>query len=148
MVVRGYSTNSTWRRSRTQSSKEGYKPFDDSLAVLHTLHNDLHLKTAVAYLSPMVLSEIEGVEKPSPEIFQLLLQRINAEIEKPITPPECVHVGDELECDYNGAKSAGMHALLLERVGAENRRDPGVVMQQGQVVKDMYEVLQWVRAQS
>jgi FMN phosphatase YigB (HAD superfamily) len=50
-----------------------------------------------AYLSPILFSEIEGVEKPSPEFFQLILRRVNAELEIPITPPECVHVGDEVE---------------------------------------------------
>jgi FMN phosphatase YigB (HAD superfamily) len=50
-----------------------------------------------AYLSPILLSESEGDEKPSPEFFQLILRRVNAELEIPITPPECVHVGDEVE---------------------------------------------------
>ncbi|KAJ7096225.1 HAD-like domain-containing protein [Mycena epipterygia] len=154
------------RLMATFSTKEGYKAFDDSLPVLDTLHNDLHVHTAVvsnadsrmfsvlkdldfpAYLSPILLSESEGIEKPSPEIFLRALQRVNAGLETPITPPECVHVGDELECDYNGARNIGMNALLLERPGAGDQRGPGVVGQPVQIVKDMCGVLQWVRARS
>ncbi|KAJ6499988.1 HAD hydrolase subfamily IA REG-2-like protein [Mycena vitilis] len=147
------------------SSKQGYMAFDDSLAVLHTLHTDFHVNTAVLsnadsrmssvlrdldfppYLNPILLSEAQGIEKPSPEIFRLLLRRVNDErgSEPPITPQECVHVGDELECDYNGARSAGMHALLLERPGAENHCDSGVPIEQAHIVKDMSEVVRWLR---
>jgi len=146
------------------STKEGYKAFDDSLPSLHTLHNDLRVHTAVvsnadsrmlsvlkdlafpAYLTPIMLSENEGVEKPSPEIFLRTLRRINTELDIPIAPPECLHVGDELQCDYRGATNAGMNALLLERPGAEERRDPGVSVESVQIVKDMHEVVEWVRS--
>ncbi|KAJ7497390.1 HAD hydrolase subfamily IA REG-2-like protein [Mycena latifolia] len=145
------------------SSKEGYKAFDDSFPVLHALHNDLRVRTAVvsnadsrmlsvlkdltfpAYLSPIVLSESEGIEKPSPEIFLRTLQRINSELEKPIAPPECVHVGDEFECDYNGARNVGMNALLLERPGAAEDQRGFASGQSVHIVKDMREVLEWVR---
>ncbi|KAJ7703100.1 HAD-like domain-containing protein [Mycena rosella] len=152
----------------TFSTKQGYKAFDDSLPILDALHNDLHVRTAVvsnadsrilsvlkdlafpAYLSPILLSESEGVEKPSPEIFLRALQRVNAELKDPITPSECVHVGDELECDYIGARDVGMHALLLERAGAEDQRGRGDVSGESgesvHVVKDMHEVLEWIRA--
>ncbi|KAJ7770131.1 HAD-like domain-containing protein [Mycena maculata] len=147
------------------STKEGYKVFDDALPILHTLHNDLRVHTAVvsnadyrmlsvledldfpSYLSPILLSDGEGVEKPAPEIFLRALRRVNGEQETPIVPAECLHVGDELECDYNGAMNAGMNALLLERSGAE-QQEHGVEGQSIQTVKDMYEVLEWMRARS
>ncbi|KAJ7045612.1 HAD-like domain-containing protein [Mycena alexandri] len=140
-------------------SKEGYKPFDDSFGVLDALHS-LNLRTAVVsngdsrmlsvlrdlgfplFLSPIILSEIEAVEKPSSEIFQLAVQRVNVDLEEPIVPSECVHVGDELECDYHGAKNAGMNALLLERTGAEKQVTNGVE----EAVPDLHKVLDWVRA--
>jgi FMN phosphatase YigB (HAD superfamily) len=51
------------------------------------------------YLNPIILSEIEGVEKPSPRIFDLLLHKVNVGIQPPwtpIKPAECLHVGDDL----------------------------------------------------
>lgn len=49
------------------------------------------------YLEPILLSESEGIQKPAPEIFLRALARVNAELEKPIVPSECLHVGDDLE---------------------------------------------------
>jgi len=149
------------------STKEGYKAFDDSLPILHALHNDLRLRIAVvsnadsrmlsvlqdlvfpAYINPILLSECEGIEKPAPEIFLRALAQVNvnAELETTIAPSECLHVGDELECDYIGARNAGMNSLLLERSGAEQRK-PGCEGKSVETVKDLHEVLEWVRARS
>ncbi|KAJ6499205.1 HAD-like domain-containing protein [Mycena sanguinolenta] len=159
-------TSITPRLMKMFSSKDGYKlAFDDSLSsVVHALHNELGVQTAVVsngdsrfvsvlqdldfpdYLKPIILSESEGIEKPSPKIFHSLLHQINVELETPITPAECVHVGDELVCDYYGAQSAGLHALLLNRPG--NQRDAVVVPKSVDVVDTMDDVLQWVRARS
>lgn len=53
-----------------------------------------------AFLRPIVLSEEEGIEKPSPEIFLRALHRINAEITseggRKVIPAECIHVGDDI----------------------------------------------------
>ena len=43
------------------------------------------------YLDTVLLSENEGVEKPSPQIFQRACERLG------IRPEETVHVGDELD---------------------------------------------------
>ncbi|KAJ7647236.1 HAD-like domain-containing protein [Roridomyces roridus] len=137
------------------STKEGYKAFDDSLPALHRLH-ELGIRTAVvsnadsrmlsvlrdldfpSYLNPILLSESEEIEKPAPEIFLRALVRVNAELEKPIAPLECLHVGDEVVCDYKGALSAGMRALLLERPGTE------IDEESIERVKDLHEVVGWV----
>jgi FMN phosphatase YigB (HAD superfamily) len=54
-------------------------------------------------LNPIVVSEEEGFEKPCPEIFFRAITQVNQKIERqgiiPIKPEECLHVGDELECD-------------------------------------------------
>lgn len=47
------------------------------------------------YLSPIILSEEEGVEKPSQRIFERVLALVNHG-GKPITLADCLHVGDEL----------------------------------------------------
>lgn len=52
-------------------------------------------------LNSIVLSEEEGIEKPSPEIFFRAISQVSEKVERqggnPIRPEECLHVGDELE---------------------------------------------------
>ncbi|CAA7271043.1 unnamed protein product [Cyclocybe aegerita] len=124
------------------SSKEGYKAFDDAIPTIHRLNDELGVRTAVISngdfrirsaltslgfpdtLNSIILSDVEGVEKPSPEIFMKALDAVNATIspKKYIQPAECLHVGDELVCDYKGATGAGFEALLLRRHGVEGER--------------------------
>ena len=49
-------------------------------------------------LQPVVLSEEEGVEKPSKQIFMKALDLVNGDLraESSIQPEECLHIGDEL----------------------------------------------------
>ena len=57
----------------------------------------------------VVISEEEGVEKPDGRIFEIALGRHGVKVE------ESVHVGDELESDYEGAVRAGWRGLLIGR---------------------------------
>ncbi|KAF7296127.1 Haloacid dehalogenase-like hydrolase domain-containing 3 [Mycena kentingensis (nom. inval.)] len=143
------------RLMKTFSSGEGYTAREHSMDVLHTLHHELGLRTTVVSnadarmfsvledlgfpttLAPVILSEVAGVEKPSREIFRLMLERVNAEAGESIQPNECLHVGDELECDYEGARNAGMDALLLHR--------PDEQTSVGEGVRNMKDLLDWVR---
>ncbi|KAJ3515509.1 hypothetical protein NLJ89_g1710 [Agrocybe chaxingu] len=124
------------------SSKEGYKAFDDAIRTINRLHDELGVRMAVISngdiriryalkslgfpdtLDPMVLSDVEGVEKPSPKIFMKVLDAVNLKMlpKEHIQPAECLHVGDELVCDYKGATGAGFQALLLRRHGLEGER--------------------------
>jgi len=49
-------------------------------------------------LQPVVLSEEEGIEKPSKQIFMKALELVNGDLktESTIRPEECLHIGDEL----------------------------------------------------
>ncbi|MGH9380965.1 MAG: HAD-IA family hydrolase [Thermoanaerobaculia bacterium] len=60
----------------------------------------------------IVYSQRAGVEKPEPAIFRRALRELVVE------PDEAVHVGDRPTEDVEGARAAGMHALLLDRTGA------------------------------
>ena len=56
-------------------------------------------------------SEAAGVEKPSPEIFQLALSRAG------LAPHEAAFVGDRLDTDILGARQAGMAAVWFDHEG-------------------------------
>ena len=53
-------------------------------------------------------SEVEGVEKPDPEIFRRACRRLEVE------PWECLYVGDLYPVDILGSRKAGLHAVLLD----------------------------------
>ena len=55
------------------------------------------------------VSAIEATGKPSPEIFRRTCRRLGVE------PEEALHVGDSLRDDVEGARAAGLSALLLDR---------------------------------
>ena len=59
----------------------------------------------------VVVSAIAGVSKPSARIFEEALTRAG------VAAAEVLHVGDHPAEDYEGARAAGLSALLLDRVG-------------------------------
>jgi len=64
------------------------------------------------FFDTVLVSALEGVEKPGVGIFQRAAARLG------VTPASCVHVGDSPLDDYRGAESAGMRAVLVDRHGA------------------------------
>ncbi|KAK0212758.1 HAD-like domain-containing protein [Desarmillaria ectypa] len=103
------------------SSREGYKAYDGAIPLeLHSRgirtavisNSDSRTRSVLKdlgfpkYLDPIVLSEEEGIEKPCKEIFIRALETINRNTNPPIELRECLHVGDELECDYYGGRDA------------------------------------------
>jgi putative hydrolase of the HAD superfamily len=63
------------------------------------------------FFDAVLASALEGVEKPSAEIFRRAAARLD------VRPERCVHVGDSPLDDYRGAESAGMRAVLVDRAG-------------------------------
>ena len=63
------------------------------------------------YLEVLVISGQEAYEKPHPRIYELALQRAG------VPPYAALHVGDSPVTDYDGARAAGMRAVLLDRWG-------------------------------
>jgi putative hydrolase of the HAD superfamily len=61
------------------------------------------------YFEHVIVSHLEGIEKPDPRIFQRVLERMG------VGPEEAVHVGDVPELDYVGARAAGVDAILVDR---------------------------------
>jgi putative hydrolase of the HAD superfamily len=71
-----------------------------------------------AWFDAIVVSHLEGMEKPRPELFLRALARVAG------TPGEALHVGDVPELDEAGATAAGIHSVLVDRrsrLGAEHR---------------------------
>jgi putative hydrolase of the HAD superfamily len=68
------------------------------------------------WFDAIVVSHLEGMEKPRPELFLRAVARLEG------TPREALHVGDMPELDEAGARAAGIASLIVDRrsrLGAE-----------------------------
>ena len=72
-----------------------------------------------SYFRNITISCEAGAHKPSPIIFAKACSRLNTKRE------ETLHIGDSLEMDCEGARGAGLQALLLQR--KPGRRRPGSI---------------------
>ena len=77
----------------------------------HVVLDRLEQTRLTGYFEAIVYSEAVGVEKPHPKIFQVALERMGC------APEEAVHVGDRPYEDVQGARRAGLKAVLLDRRG-------------------------------
>jgi putative hydrolase of the HAD superfamily len=59
-------------------------------------------------LEVVVDSGVEGISKPDPEIFRRALSRMN------VAASDAIYVGDVPTVDVDGARSAGMGAILID----------------------------------
>ncbi|HVN31807.1 MAG TPA: HAD-IA family hydrolase [Thermoanaerobaculaceae bacterium] len=66
------------------------------------------------FFNEVLVSSVEGVEKPGAEIFRRAASRLGVAVEA------CLHAGDSPLDDYRGAESAGMRAVLVDRAGIFN----------------------------
>jgi putative hydrolase of the HAD superfamily len=71
-----------------------------------------HLHVRDAFEQVIVSSEI-GIRKPAARIFRVAAQRFDVELS------EILHVGDERESDFSGARAAGLEALLVDHKTAK-----------------------------
>jgi len=77
-----------------------------------TIEDQLRHVGLRGYFQAVFDSAIVGVEKPHPEIFQLALASAQ------VTASEAAFVGDTNATDVGGAQLAGLHGVLIDRVGA------------------------------
>jgi putative hydrolase of the HAD superfamily len=67
----------------------------------------LHNSGIKKYFNTITTSEEVGLKKPNPVIFETALKKASA------IPQKSIMIGDSLEADIMGAKSAGMHTLFF-----------------------------------
>jgi putative hydrolase of the HAD superfamily len=77
-----------------------------------SLHDVLERTNLRRLVDGVVTSAEFGAAKPDPRIFGRALEIAGA------TPAEAVHAGDDLEADVEGARAAGIAAVLVARDGA------------------------------
>lgn len=61
------------------------------------------------YFDAVIASFEVGIEKPGKKIFTRAVERFNAR------PEKCLHIGNHPVCDYQGARNAGLDAILIDR---------------------------------
>ena len=74
-----------------------------------TIHRCLDRVGLAPYFDVICDSFVEGVEKPDPRFFQLILERSGGDADTTL------HVGDLYHVDVIGARRAGLRALLLDQ---------------------------------
>ena len=77
-----------------------------------TLENLLRDMGYLPYFDEVVSSAAVGYRKPSKEIFDIALERMN------MRPEQAIHVGDLPEADGEGAASAGIRPIIIDRNGS------------------------------
>lgn len=60
---------------------------------------------------PIVISGVEGIEKPDPAIFRLAVERAG------VAPEDAVYIGDHPRIDAAAAEAIGMGSILIDRRG-------------------------------
>jgi putative hydrolase of the HAD superfamily len=114
----------TWVEEGTVEALEGLAAAGYRLAVISNADGRVEALLDEVGLRPhfefVLDSEVVGVEKPDPAIFQAACRRLELE------PSSCLYVGDLYPVDYLGARGAGLDAVLLDPVGYHRRRAPGV----------------------
>jgi HAD superfamily hydrolase (TIGR01662 family) len=107
--MRNYPIRKNARRTLSK-----LKSMDIRLGIISNHHNHEALVKHIGDLgiasnfSCIVSSVKSGVRKPDIRIFQSCLSSMNVEHAE-----EAVFVGDSLENDVKGARSAGMHTILI-----------------------------------
>jgi putative hydrolase of the HAD superfamily len=93
------------------------------LIIISNVSSERNLRTYLIkcglqkYFSYLVASGTVGIEKPNKEIFLLASKMLGVE------PHRILHVGDDYEADYIGAKNAGFKVVLLDRAEKYKGKD-------------------------
>lgn len=78
----------------------------------------------------LVISSEVGWRKPAPGFFAALCARVD------LTPGEVLLVGDDCQNDYEGARQAGLHALLLDPIAEATAAEGGCIRRLSDLLQD------------
>ena len=82
---------------------------------MNTDGNKLSLKLGLSnYLDFIITSKDANAEKPHSKIFIKALEKAN------VPAKNCIHVGDQIISDINGARNAGITPILIDRDNIHN----------------------------
>lgn len=70
------------------------------------------------YFGEVITSECCGYKKPDRRMFEHLLERIR------VRPEECLMIGDNYECDIEGARDAGIDQVFFNPEMHRQKRNP------------------------
>ncbi|MSP22720.1 MAG: HAD family hydrolase [Dehalococcoidia bacterium] len=73
---------------------------------------DLDVVGLKGFFAATELAEDMGVSKPDPKFYATVVERAG------VAPAHVLAVGDRVDNDYEPARAAGLHALLIDRAGA------------------------------
>jgi putative hydrolase of the HAD superfamily len=119
---------------------------DSILPMLELTHDELQFQC---------FSKEHGLEKPDSRFFHAALKEASKSIrylssdgkkqvdDDPLHPSHVLHIGNDFAKDFEGARRAGMHAVLLDRydeaeLAAEWRRRGAIVL------KDLLDVVEFL----
>ena len=136
-----YATAEAWRVfDDVWPLLETAREFDIAVWVVSNFDTRLHEVLDGGGVSSLVdgvlCSSEAGAAKPSIKIFQQALQELGTPAE------ETLHIGDDREADYDGARDAGLQALWLRR----ESRQPARPTASTTIAKDTISDLAWVAA--
>ncbi|RIJ43082.1 YjjG family noncanonical pyrimidine nucleotidase [Pontibacter oryzae] len=81
-----------------------------------------HIKMSASklhdYFQEIITSESCGFKKPDRRMFEHLLERIG------VKPDECLMIGDNYECDIEGARDAGIDQVYFNPERTSGRKRP------------------------
>lgn len=87
----------------------GFKEIQDIKMKASNLHG---------YFKEVVTSECCGYKKPDKRMFEHALERIN------VKPEECIMIGDNIECDVEGARAAGIDQVYFNPEKSKSKLSP------------------------
>ncbi|XP_076346883.1 rhythmically expressed gene 2 protein-like isoform X1 [Tachypleus tridentatus] len=116
-LFKAYSTKTCWEIQRgTHTLLQNLAKANIQLGIISNFDNRLQgILSEVGLLHNfdfIIDSYSVKVKKPSQKIFDLALKHVK---HLEISPDQAVHIGDDLEDDYLGARNAGWNALLLTK---------------------------------
>lgn len=137
-LVQQYQTKECWAHfEKSNELIDKLKKLNKTVGVisnfdprLHTLLADLGLR-----FDFIATSYELNAEKPSSEIFQKALETAKLHVtgDKRIEPSECLHLGNELVKDFEGARNAGWSSILIN---SKDKADPSFAS-----VEDFFEAI-------